>query len=372
MLEAINSRLKQRLSIQEKQRHLRSLKPPLEGVDFASNDYLGLSKLEAQGTPHSLLRGATGSRLLSGNSIKAQQMEALLAQEFKCEAALLFNSGYALNSGILQAVATKGDVVLIDEFAHASLKNGLKLCQADCYYFRHNKLDHLEARLKRLLPLAKGNQCFVIVESVYSMDGDLCPLAELSQLCEAYDCALICDEAHGLGTIGSKGEGLVGMLNLEEKVFARILTFGKAVGSHGAALLGSSLLMETMINFCHSFIYTTALPEHSLHTLEENLKEYLGNQSLVAKLQKNIAFMNKVLGSTGHQSPIYSIRFGNLGLLENAHRELEKLGMTIYPIYSPTVKKGSERLRVVVHAFNTEAEMITLGKVLKRYEASVQ
>ena len=234
--------------------------PPAPGlVDFSSNDYLGLSQhprvRAALQQAAQLPAGSTGSRLLTGNSAAAEALETHLAQFHGTEAALLFNSGYTANLGFFSAVPQRGDTILYDEASHASVKEGIRASFAAAWSFRHNDLADLERKLSR----ATG-AVFVAVEALYSMDGDMAPLAELAAFCGPRGLHLVVDEAHSNGVYGPRGAGLVTALGLEAAVFARILTFGKALGSQGAAVAGPAVLRDYLLSFSRPFIYTTALP----------------------------------------------------------------------------------------------------------------
>lgn len=238
-----------------------------EGLfDFCSNDYLSFARSEkARGEIHTFLGdqtyllGATGSRSISGNSSYAETLEQFLANFHKAEAGLLFNSGYDANLGLFSCIAKKEDVLICDELIHASIIDGCRLSYASRFRFAHNCVSDLEKKIQ----LARGT-VFVAVESVYSMDGDMAPLAEIAAVCKKYHANLIVDEAHATGIFGRNGKGLVSALGLEKDVFARVHTFGKAIGCHGAVVLGSEVLRNYLINFARSFIFTTALPIHSL------------------------------------------------------------------------------------------------------------
>jgi len=199
---------------------LRQLPKENNLIDFCSNDYLGLarSKELADKVLSDLEKeqnagGSTGSRLITGNSSFAEELEAFIAEYHKAEAGLLFNSGYDANLGLLSAVPNRNDTVVHDELVHASIRDGIRLGLTKSYAFRHNDLSHLETQLKRA-----ENSIFVVVESVYSMDGDLAPLKEICFLCKKYAAQLIVDEAHATGVFGKKGEGRVVALNLQSPV----------------------------------------------------------------------------------------------------------------------------------------------------------
>jgi 8-amino-7-oxononanoate synthase len=354
-------------------------------VDFASNDYLGFARcpqLQSQwlaavnaaaadgSTQHENLLGATGSRLLSGNRTRTMALEAQLAHFFRGEGALLFNSGYTLNSGFFAALAAPGDSIFLDEYAHASLKNGAKLSAAACFYFRHNQPAHLRGKLARLRAKGEQGQVFIVVESVYSMDGDLAPLEELSQLAEEFNAALVVDESHGLGTMGACGRGLVVAQGLEHKVFARIYGFGKGLGIHGAVLVGAAKLMEYMVNFCHSFIYTTALPGFQIMAIELAYRHLQKAGEEISSLHANIGIMNRGLGLSAHPSPIYSIRFSSCEILREVQLIFAAAGIDVFAIYSPTVRRGQERLRLNVHSFNTREEIAQVLALLQQQQGS--
>ncbi|UOQ67654.1 aminotransferase class I/II-fold pyridoxal phosphate-dependent enzyme [Hymenobacter volaticus] len=256
----LHQRFAHQLAQREADGTRRRLTQPAAGlVDFSSNDYLGLSRHPAlqAALQHATTEaaGSTGSRLLTGNSAATEVLETHLAEFHRAEAALLFNSGYAANMGFFSAVPRRGDTILYDEASHASVKDGIRSSFATAWSFRHNDLADLERRLAR----ATG-AVFVAVEALYSMDGDMAPLAELAVFCRERELYLVVDEAHSNGIYGPNGEGLVVALGLEADVFARILTFGKALGSQGAVVAGPSLLRDYLLNFSRPFIYTTALP----------------------------------------------------------------------------------------------------------------
>jgi 8-amino-7-oxononanoate synthase len=352
----------------------RSLKYNPSLIDFSSNDYLGLAStieikekipqyLNTLSYPYN---GAGGSRLISGHHEYITYIENKIATIHHAEAALLFNSGYNANMGVLSALPQKGDVVLYDEYSHASIKDGIRLSMADKYSFKHNNTVSLETKLEKF----KEYTCYVVVESVYSMDGDVAPLPVIAQLCNQYGAILVVDEAHSTGVYGLKGSGLVCQLDLQSLVPIRIHTYGKALGTHGAAVVGSASLKEYLINFSRSFIYTTALPLHSYVSIEVAY-DYLAEnyKALQEQLTTNILLLQLALQGTeviSWQSPIIcKIYEGNERVKEVA-ATLQKNNFDIRAIISPTVPKGAERLRICLHSFNTEEEIVTLASVLKK------
>ncbi|MBC8034332.1 MAG: aminotransferase class I/II-fold pyridoxal phosphate-dependent enzyme, partial [Chitinophagaceae bacterium] len=253
-----------RLNERRERNAYRELLPASGKADFCSNDYLGIVKNKVlNNRKHTSLRsGSTGSRLLSGNYEMIEHLEKQVAAFHGAASGLVFNSGYDANIGLLGSVARKGDSIIYDFLSHASLRDGIRLSAAQAFPFLHNDMESLEKRLKACSPGA--NTVFVVTESVFSMDGDLAPLQEIADLCKRYEANLIVDEAHATGVLGPGGAGLVQSLSLQHACFARIHTFGKAVGCHGAVVLGSDVLRNFLINFCRPFIYTTALPESSI------------------------------------------------------------------------------------------------------------
>ncbi|NNM95396.1 MAG: 8-amino-7-oxononanoate synthase [Bacteroidia bacterium] len=364
------------LARREERGLLRRLQKPGTRADFSSNDYLGFARSaelrrmvyeaeEKTGAPN----GSGGSRLLTGNSAAAEKLESFLARFHNAPAALLFNSGYDANLGLFSCMASKKDTILYDEYIHASVRDGIRLSAAQSFPFRHNNMGHLQERLS----LAKGNT-FIAVESVYSMDGDLAPLKKLTELCTLNNAHLIVDEAHATGVFS---RGLVQECGLEELVFARLHTFGKALGCHGAAVTGSPALKQYLINHARSFIYTTALPHHSLLAIHNAYRLLRQSGGSIKRLHELIAYFRakamrqqKTFSEkTGLQwldskSAIQSLIVpGNANTTALAHA-LQKRRLDVRPILSPTVPRGRERLRICLHVYNTEMEIDRLMHAL--------
>jgi 8-amino-7-oxononanoate synthase len=336
-------------------------------IDFSSNDYLGFaSSAELKALTANILtqipdykNGSGGSRLLSGNHIFTEETEKAIAVFHHAAAGLIFNSGYDANIGLVSSLAQRGDTIISDELIHASLIDGARLSHANRYTFKHNDLDQLEAKLK----IAKGN-VYVLIESVYSMDGDLAPLPEISALCKRYQASLIVDEAHALGIFGTNGQGLVQMFGLENEVFARIVTFGKALGCHGAIVLGSSILREYLINFARSFIYTTAAPIHAIATIRsayQMLEQTDYAKQIRHKITTYLDLIKRTpINTTQSTSAVHTILYHNSMAAKKAAEALQNKGLDVRPILSPTVAEGKERLRICLHLFNTDQEIKTL------------
>ncbi|WEK34769.1 MAG: 8-amino-7-oxononanoate synthase [Candidatus Pseudobacter hemicellulosilyticus] len=368
--------LQKKLSERSAQMALRQLRQPEGLTDFCSNDYLGiihegltewyylqaLRRIdpEASGQEQGLLldrHGSGGSRLLAGNYPLIEETENAIASFHEAPAGLLFNSGYDANLGLLSCVPQKGDTVLYDALSHASLRDGIRLSFAQAHAFRHNDLEQLREKLDRA---AGTGTVFVVTESVFSMDGDQAPLTAMAALCAQYGACLVVDEAHATGVIGDRGEGLVQQLGLSGDCFARIHTFGKAAGCHGAIVLGSQTLKDYLVNFCRPFIYTTALPESSVRAISyaysifpEMTEERAQLQRLISLFQEASLRYEKLPSST----PIQVVIIPGNEAVKAVAEDLQQAGLDVRPILYPTVPKGLERLRIVLHAFNTEAEL---------------
>lgn len=332
-------------------------------VDFSSNDYLGLAKLVLK---ENFPSGATGSRLLTGDSNAHHECEDFLGQYFQGESALLFNSGYLANLSLLSVLPQRGDTIIYDELSHASIKDGLRLSLAKYRSFRHNDLNDLEKKLKG----ASGNK-YIVVEGIYSMDGDEAPVKDILDLAENHQAGVIIDEAHSGGVLGKVGKGISYEFKDHPALLVRLYTFGKAYGAHGACFVGSNLIKDYLVNFARPFIYTTAMPPHSLHQIKHNLNYLDQHPELLEKLKKNITIFkqqikNTVLNYKDSNSPIQAIIIpGNTEAREAAAR-LQYNKIDIRPVLSPTVPEGAERLRISIHAFNNTDEINYLTDLLKK------
>ncbi len=489
-MQPILSPLEQRLAIKLNQRveesSLRRLDLPANAahkhehtrspLDFSSNDYLGLAHSTSQ---HHLVEskykqytlshpppflGSTGSRLLSGNSSLALQLETFLAKVHNRPAALVCNSGYDANLSILSSIPLPHDYIILDELAHNSLIMGMKMSRIQMdrvVYFRHNDVEDL----KRILTLLKEreqvktntdaqakinesggdngrNSCFlVVVESVYSMDGDVAPLKEILDLAASFGANVVVDEAHGLGVYGRTnvddlylnkrsfrekgditkngpryesnselkdnsfgelvshhrhaigGTGVLAALELENHpaLLAAVFTFGKAAGCHGSVIAGSNVLIQYLVNYARPFVYSTSLPSHSLWTIKCAYDTMIGEEGtqirdkvfqLVQIFRSHVqkSFREKNRGDTSTNtttssgdlnfllpspSPIQSVICrGNEHCIQVAKKLREVGGISVFPIRSPTVPKGEERIRIILHAHNTKEEVLHLVRCL--------
>jgi 8-amino-7-oxononanoate synthase len=367
--------LSNKLAVRMQNNALRQLPKATDLVDFASNDYLGFSNSNTIFAnthqyllAHNLMQnGATGSRLLSGNHTVYQVTEDYIAQFHQTDSALIFNSGYDANVGFFSAVPQKGDLILYDELCHASIRDGIQLSHAKAYKFLHNDLEDLE----RLLVRHSDTIIYIVTESVFSMDGDTPNLEELVQLAEKYKAYVVVDEAHALGVLGEKGEGLVQSLYLQKTVFARIMTFGKGLGCHGAAILGGEDLKSYLVNFARSFIYTTGLSPHSVATIlnaYQQLEKATDSQQF---LKSNIAHFNQEKNRLSlkplfvrSKSAIQSAIIPGNERVKSIAQQLQSKGFDVKPILSPTVPEGQERLRFCLHSFNSEKEITEVLQLL--------
>ncbi|UMY66627.1 MULTISPECIES: 8-amino-7-oxononanoate synthase [unclassified Flavobacterium] len=370
-------RLSEKLEARQRDHALRELRGPSSLVDFSSNDYLGFARStnlyqEAQQRLEQLgvtANGATGSRLITGNHSLYESTEAVIAAYHDAPSALIFNSGYDANVGFFSCVPQKDDIILYDELCHASIRDGLRLSPAKSYKFRHNDTEDLEALLKR----HTANEVYVVTETVFSMDGDSPMLESFVRLCEEFGALLVLDEAHAVGVVGDKGEGLAQQLGLHTSVFARLVTFGKAMGCHGAAILGEVALRSYLVNYARSFIYTTGLPPHSLATIQsayaalEAAPERTALRHLIAAFnrEKNLQSL-KPLFIRSMSAIQCAILPGNENV-KNAAAGLQAAGFDVKPILSPTVPAGQERLRFCLHSFNSEAEIQEILRLLRTF-----
>ena len=379
----IRDKLDQRI----KESSLRALTTNQQAaIDFCSNDYLGFAQSNelyqlATQTPiveKTQLNGSTGSRLLNGNTKFAEQLEQEIAQFHQGEAALIFNSGYDANLGVFSSIPLRNDILLYDEYCHASIRDGMHLSHAKAIKFRHNDTVGLEQLLQRFSKIQNTQSTqstqsngviYIAIESVYSMDGDLAPLATMVALANKYKAILIVDEAHATGIYGNKGQGRVAELGLTAQIPIRIHTFGKALGVHGAAVVTTAEMRDYLINFARSFIYSTALPIHSLSFIKASygliekatqpradlfgLIHYFKTKSHLTSLQLILS-----------ESPIQSVIIPGNQKVKDMSMRLKQKGYDVRPILSPTVPAGTERLRICLHSFNTTTQIDQLLQIL--------
>ncbi len=336
-------------------------------TDFYSNDYLGFaSSPSIFNVTHTYLKknkyqqnGATGSRLISGNHPIYSTLEKKLAAFYNTEAALIYNSGYTANLGFFSSIPQPNDIVLYDALSHASIRDGIQLSKAKNYKFKHNSLEDLERLCKTVKK--ENATIFIVTESVFSMDGNEAPLTQISKIALKYKALLVVDEAHAVGVIDKKGS--VTKLNLDNTVFAKIITFGKALGCHGAAILTQTTIKEYLINFSRAFIYTTALTPHSLATILIAHQHLEHAEKEITKLQQNISFFKEKCSQLKIQeffvssnTAIQSCILPKNKALQIAAK-LQEHNFMVKAILAPTVPKNQERIRFCIHNYNSKKEI---------------
>ena len=364
---------------ERKKEHLFRKIPLLpEGIDFYSNDYLGFA--QNQDLYHSIEKefekapkqnGATGSRLLSGNSKYAESVEQQIADFHKAKSALVYASGYTANLGLISSLSTLGTTLISDELIHASLIDGIRLGHARKARFKHNDIQDLNEKLSKI-----AGQKVVVVESIYSMDGDICPIQEVVELCNRYEALLIVDEAHAIGVYGDQGEGLVQSMGLQDHVFARIMTYGKGPGIHGAAVVGPTWLKEYQINFSRSLIFSTAPTPHHFSSISAMYKFMTGAIEERNSLREVVRyFIAKRLKSEGlwlkSNSQIQSLIVPGNEQVVSLGEELKQAGINALPIRRPSVAEGTERVRFCIHSYNTKEEIDLLFEKLNQATSSL-
>lgn len=344
-------------------------------TDFYSNDYLGIAKDDTVTNLVNItlagqkdhLNGSTGSRLLSGNHIWVRRCEYYISLYYKGENAMLFNSGYDANLGIMECIAERNDTIIYDELIHASIRDGIRLSNARSFSFAHNNVEDLKKKIAH----ATG-QVFIVTESVFSMDGDEALLKDLAEISRNKNAFLIVDEAHAVGLYGAKGCGLVDELGLQDDVFIRIVTFGKGVGIHGAAAICKDEVKNYLVNFCRPFIYSTALPPNdciAIMTAHEVMQEKDEDRKI---LKKHISYFRKKVGKSKLKlvegsGPVCAILFNGNTKVKEISNKLIANGLGVLPVLSPTVPEGKERLRIILHSFNTKEEIDKLIELLVKH-----
>lgn len=363
---------------------LRAAEP--SSVDFASNDYLGGNlpgSFFQQYLEKNVMKGeyfgtcSTGSRMMTGHSKRIEEFEILAAKLHGSEASLLFNSGYDANIGLLGTLAGPNDAFVFDEFVHASAHDGMKMSRArsNIYGFRHNDLKALADGVIRATQQHTGT-IFVLMETVYSMDGDMAPIKEMLEKCRVLsqelgrDVYLIADEAHSAGIYGENGGGFVSAHNMQfhPNLLARLVTFGKAFSAHGAVILGPKLLIRYLINMCRPFLFSAALPPKDIAAMTA---AYMFASSKEAELARKkawelVAFFNRtaskhlpseMLSKSNGQSLVQAIFVPGVRACLQVCGRLVEDGFNVYPVGPPAVPAGTERIRIAIHAHNTEEEI---------------
>ncbi|MFK7909387.1 MAG: aminotransferase class I/II-fold pyridoxal phosphate-dependent enzyme [Akkermansiaceae bacterium] len=336
-------------------------------VDFASNDYLGLSQhpaikraylkgIEKYGT------GSGASRLISGTSVAHRKLEETIAHAKSTEAALTFSTGYATSTGVLPALLNQGDTVILDKLCHASLIDGARMSGATLRVFPHNNLSKLEDLLKKTIKKTeRDSRVLVITESVFSMDGDTAPLEKITRLCKQNGALLMVDEAHALGVFGDTGMGLAEQLGLHNAIDLHMGTLGKAAGVAGGYIAANQKWIDLILNKARSFIYSTAPPPAQAAAATEALGLIQSEEGaqLRKKLWCNIHALKK-----DSQSAIIPWIIGDNTAAIHKSNELCDAGFNIPAIRYPTVPRNTARLRITINTRQTSENIAALKKLL--------
>ncbi|MER8501661.1 8-amino-7-oxononanoate synthase [Mesorhizobium sp. M0195] len=351
---------------------LRTLKPRA-GLDFSSNDYLGLAASKrlgeavaaaiARGTPV----GATGSRLLRGNAPEHEQLEADAAAFFGANRALFFGSGYIANFALLTALPQKGDLLVLDELAHASMHEGAQAGRAQLVLAAHNDVDAVEDAIKRWRAEGGAGRVWIVVESLYSMDGDRAPMESLVALADRHDAFIVIDEAHATGVWGPDGRGLAAAFEGRDNIVA-LHTCSKALGASGGLVTGPRTLCEYLINRCRPFIYATAPSPLMAVAAREALAMLADEPMRRVQLHERVAFASRQLadrcGVKPSGSQIQPVVIGDVSRTMAVAARLQGRGFDIRGIRPPTVPEGTSRLRISLTLNISEADISAMVEAL--------
>ncbi len=347
-----------------------------EYINFSSNDYLGLANHPSvvssfQEAAKYFGVGAGASHLIVGHQQPHHDLEQALADFTGRDRAVVFSSGYMANLGVVSALLSKDDTVIQDKLNHASLIDGARLSGANFLRYRHNDLDHLQ---QQMLKTDDASRTLLAVDGVFSMDGDMAPLKQLVDICSEYNAALMVDDAHGFGWLGSHGAGVAEHFDLSQKQLPILMgTLGKSIGVFGAFVAGSDELIESLIQYSRSYIYTTALPpacafaaQQSLNIIQEEPQRRVHLQALIQYFKTNAAHLNfEFIDSS---SPIQALIVGGNEQALLLSEQLKKSGILVSAIRPPTVASGSARLRITLTAAHTFAQLDQLIHALEEYQ----
>jgi 8-amino-7-oxononanoate synthase len=364
------------LGLLRQRRMLQSPQAPhvvVEGksyLSFCSNDYLGLANhpqliaaLQQGAQQYGV--GAGAAHLVSGHGATHHQLEHELAAFVVKPAALLFSTGYMANLGVVQALVGRGDTVFADKFNHASLNDAMQLSRATVKRYRHNDMAHLA----QLLSQTGGGRKLVISDAVFSMDGDIAPLPELLELCEQHDAWLLIDDAHGFGVLGERGRGSLAHFGLDAPRIIYMATLGKAAGVFGAFVAAEQVVIDTLVNHAHSYVYTTATPPALASALLESLQQIANGDGLRGHLQRLVAQLRS--GLRGLPWPLMPSATAIQPLLAGGNRAaldlsagLRERGIWVAAIRPPTVPQDTARLRITLSAAHRAADVTRLIETL--------
>ncbi|VBB07448.1 aminotransferases class-ii pyridoxal-phosphate attachment site [Lucifera butyrica] len=339
----------------------------LEGRSYlllASNNYLGLThspavKEAARAAIDRWGTGSGGARLTTGSHPLYAELETELARFKGTEAAVVFNTGYMANVGTISAVAGSGDVIFSDALNHASIIDGCRLSKARTVIFRHNDMPHLAACLAQV-PCT--GQRLIVVDGVFSMDGDMAPLKEITQLAERYSALVMVDEAHAAGVIGPAGAGAAAYWGVKDRISIHMGTLSKALASEGGYVAGSRELIAYLVNKARSFIFSTALSPASVAAALAALRELKKQPDLAERLLSNAQFVRRQLIDAGfavsrEPTPIIPVMVGSAAKAVQLSQALKEAGILISAIRPPTVPPDASRLRLTVSAAHEQTEL---------------
>ena len=344
-----------------------------EYLVFGTNNYLGLTHhpdvIKASKKASEYGTGSTGSRLTTGASFEARELEDNLSKFKNTESTLIFNTGYMANLGVIYALTKENDIIFSDQLNHASIIDGTRISKAKVKVYKHKDTIDLENLILDELKSNRDSNLFIVTDGVFSMDGDIAPLPELVEIAKKYDCCLIIDDAHATGVIGKTGKGTVEYFkdktgkDLTPYVDMQIGTLSKALASEGGFVTGKQVYIDYLLNRSRPFIFSTALSpatiasaNAALNLLKENSQEYL------SKLNENTKLMRKLLSDAGlniveGETPIIPIIVGPAELANRLSDELKEEGILVSSIRPPSVPKEMSRLRLTVMATHTKEEI---------------
>jgi 8-amino-7-oxononanoate synthase len=368
--ENLERRLRANLKDLDRAGLRRALRAPT-GIDFSSNNYLCLAehpllKQRMAAAVHELGCGSTGSRLLRGERASFSAVERRFAQFKNTERSLYFSTGYLANIAVLSVFPEADDVIFSDERNHASLIDGMRLSHARRVIYPHNDL----GALARLMDEAGAAQSFVVTESLFSMDGDFAPLAELAGLCRERGAALIVDESHGVGVYGARGSGWIEACGVDHDVFLSINTAGKALGVAGAFVAGSELAIETLVQNARSFIFSTAATPSVAAALDASLDVIEAEPERRSRLLELSARLRSNLGIEG-SSQIVPFILGSNERASEVASALQERGFDVRAVRPPTVPEGTARLRISVNVNLTEDVIDRFAAALREVSCAV-
>lgn len=366
-MNALQQQIQQQLEERKAADAFRNTVSLGDRIDFVSNDYLGLGKMNYQIKGER--SGQSASRLLGGNSSRMEALEQAVADFHGYAKALFFPTGYMANLALFSSLLTRHDQYIYDEYVHASIRDGMRLSHAHSFSFRHNDLTHLEERLQR-----EGGNKVVVTESLFSMDGDEAPIEKILALCERYQASLIVDEAHTAGLIGLQGRGRLAELNIQDRVLASIVTYGKAFGAQGAVVLCDEQLRDYLINFARPFIYSTAPSEANVQLVElayQRIQDaHVQREQLRANIDwfKDLVKQKELSRMLVQNGPVQIYLCPGNAKVKAVAEALRGAGLEVRAVLSPTVPAGQERIRICLHSYNTKDEIVLLLELLKQHE----